>query len=170
MEKAVVHIDRQATSLLGITLWSNIIVSVLLLFVNAVNLYRAETESELLISFASPEMVFLISLALCVWMIFGCVGVIATKRRIEKVFLSWSDEGVEGISMPDPISKRMGEPFQLKFSEIRFVGITEIPLTKRGTVPSLKICNDEKVYIVPAPEKLDEIVKMISDHMAPSRT
>ena len=169
MEKTIIHIDRQATSLLGITLWSNIIVSFLLLFVNAVNLYRAETGSELLIAFASPEMVFIISLALCVWMIFGCVSVVATKRRIGSVFLSYSDECIEGVSMPDPLSKRAGDPFQLKFSEIQFVGITEVPLTKRGTVPSLKISDGERVYVVPALEKLEETVKLISDHMAPSK-
>jgi len=166
MQKTTAVVDRQATSLLGMTLWSNIVVSALLLIVNAVNLYRAEAGKELLISLASPEVVLILSLALCVWMAYGCVGVLATKRRLSRVYISCSEEGVEGVSMPNPTNSGEGEPFQLAYDEIRYVGVAEVPLTKKGTVPSLKLSDEKRNYVVPAPEKLEELVREIADRIS----
>ena len=165
MQKLTASVDRQATMLLDMTFWSSVVVIVLLLVINAVNLFRANSGGEPLISLAEPDLVLIVSLAICVWMAFGGGGALATKKRLSRVNISCSDLGVSGISMPDPANGDVGEPFSLPYSEIRFVGSVEIPFTKRHQVPSLKLKDDQRCYIVPAPEGLPEIVRLISEHM-----
>lgn len=165
MQKLTASVDRQATMLLDLSFWSSAVVMVLLLAVNAVNMLRAGAGGEPLISLASPDLVLIVSLALCVWLAYSAVGALATRKRLSRVCVSCSEQGVSGVSMPNPSSGDKGEPFSLLYEEIRFVGSVEIPFTKKHQVPSLKLKDDQRSYIVPAPEGLPEIVRLISERM-----
>ncbi len=165
MQKFTASVDRQATMLLDMSFWSSIVVIVLLMIVNTVNLLRANAGGEPLISLASPDLILIASLAICVWLAFGGVRALATKKRLSRVCICCSEESVDGVSMPNPANGDQGEPFSLPYRDIRFVGSVDVPLTKRQQVPSLKLKDDQRSYIVPAPEGLPEIVRIISDRM-----
>ncbi len=165
MQTTTIQVDRQATSLLDMTFWSNIAVMILLLVVNAVNLIRVNAGSEALITLAAPEMILIVSLALCVWLAFGCGSALATKKRLSHVYITCSDNGVDGISLPTPTERAAGESFALPYASIRFAGIVETPITKKHNVPSLKLSDGEKTYIVPALDDIDLALQTISDHM-----
>lgn len=165
MQKLTASVDRQATILLDMSFWSSVVVIVLLMIVNTVNLLRANAGGEPLISLASPDLILIASLAICVWLAFGGVRALATKKRLSRVCVCCSEERVDGISMPNPVNGDEGEPFSLPYRDIRFVGSVDVPLTKRQQVPSLKLKDDQRSYIVPAPEGLPELVRIISDRM-----
>lgn len=165
MQSRTASVDRQATMLLDMTFWSSVVVIVLLLIVNTVNMLRAGSGGEPLISLASPDLILIVSLAICVWLAFGGGQALATKKRLARVSVTCSDLGLSGISMPDPANGSEGEPFSLPYGDIRFVGSVEIPFTKRHMVPSLKLKDDQRTYIVPAPEGLPEIIRFISDQI-----
>ena len=165
MQKFTASVDRQATMLLDMSFWSSIVVIVLLMIVNTVNLLRANAGDEPLISLASPDLILIASLAICVWLAFGGVRALATKKRLSRVCVCCSENSVDGVSMPNPSNRDQGEPFSLPYQDIRFVGSVDVPLTKRQQVPSLKLKDDQRSYIVPAPEGLPEIVRIISDRM-----
>lgn len=165
MQQTTAKVDRQATSLLDMSFWSNLAVMVLLLVVNAVNLLRVDAGAEPLIAMASPEMVMIFSLALCVWLAYGCYGVLSTRRRLSRVYVTCSESGVEGVSLPNPVVRDAGEPFSLAYAQIKFVGVAEAPLTKKQNVPSLKLGDGQKSYLVPAPEGLEQLIRLIAERM-----
>jgi hypothetical protein len=165
MQKHTAFVDRQATMMLDMTFWSSMVVIVLLLVINTINMLRASSGGEPLISLASPDLILIASLAICVWLAFGGVRALATKKRLSRVCVCCSETSVEGVSMPNPANGDMGEPFSLLYQDIRFVGSVDVPLTKRQQVPSLKLKDDQRSYVVPAPEGLPEIVRLISDRM-----
>ncbi|MCE5188936.1 MAG: hypothetical protein LLF75_07115 [Eubacteriales bacterium] len=165
MQKTTAGVDRQATILLDMTFWSNMVVIVLLIIVNTINMIRAGSNTEPLISMASPELVLIASLALCVWMAFAGGSALATKRRLSRVHISCSEDGVEGVSMPNPANGDSGEAFSLSYHAIRFVGVVEVPITKKHMVPSLGMKDDQRSYIVPAPENLQELVRSLTERM-----
>lgn len=165
MQTFTARVDRQATSLLNISVWSNLAIIALLAVVNVVNFLRAGANGEPLIAMASPEIVLIVSLALGIWLVFGCYGTLATKKRLTGVYVSCTENGVEGISMPNPIIRGAGESFSLAYDQIEFVGAVEAPLTKRHKVPSLKLSDGAQTYLVPAPEELDHLIRMISERM-----
>lgn len=165
MQKYTASVDRQATMLLDMSFWSSIVVIVLLMIVNTVNLLRANAGGEPLISLASPDLILIASLAICVWLAFGGVRALATKKRLSRVCVCCSEDRVDGVSMPNPANGDQGEPFSLPYQDIRFVGSVDVPLTKRQQVPSLQLKDDQRCYIVPAPEGLSELVRLIADRM-----
>ena len=166
MQKVTASVDRQATMLLDMTFWSSVVVAALLLIVNAVNMARVNAGADALISLGSPDLVLIVSLALCVWLAFNGGGALATTKRLSRVSVTCTEHGVEGVSMPNPANGEKGEPFSLPYSEIVFVGSVEIPISKRHQVLSLKLSDDQRNYIVPAPEGLQEIVRLISERMS----
>ena len=166
MQTTTAKVDRQATSLLDLTFWSNIAVMILLLVVNGVNLLRVNSGEEALITLAAPELILIVSLALCVWMAFGCGSALATKKRLSRIYVTCSESGVEGISMPNPIERCAGEVFSLPYAKIKFAGVVEAPISKKHNAPSLKLINDdEKSYIVPAVDNIDLVLRTICDQM-----
>ena len=165
MQKFTASVDRQATILLDMSFWSSIVVIVLLMIVNTVNLLRASAGGEPLISLASPDLILIASLAICVWLAFGGVRALMTKKRLSRVCVTCSETGVSGVSLPNPSMGDSGEPFSLAYQEIRSVGSVEVSLTKRQQVPSLQLKDDQRCYIVPAPEGLPELVRLIADRM-----
>ncbi len=165
MQSRTASVDRQATMLLDMMFWSSIVVIVLLMIVNTINLLRVRSGGEPLISLASPDLILIVSLAICVWLAFGGGQALATKKRLARVCVTCTELGLSGISMPDPANRDEGEPFSLPYGDIRFVGSVEVPFTKRHMVPSLKLKDDQRTYIVPAPEGLPEIIRFISEQM-----
>ena len=165
MKEHTASVDRQATMLLDISFWSSMLVILLLLVINTVNMLRARAGGEPLISLASPDLILIASLAICVWLTFGGVRAMATKKRLSRVCVTCTELGVSGVSLPNPSAGDSGEPFSLPYGEIRFVGLVEVALTKRHQVPSLQLKDEQRCYIVPAPEGLAELIRLIADRM-----
>jgi len=159
------RVSKQATSLLDITFWSNLVVIALIVVINVINLLRASAQQGNLIEIASPEFVVVVSVILCVWMGVRALSAIFTKRRLGSVYISLTETGVEGVSMPEPMSGRKGESFSLAYREITEVHRVEVPITRRNPVPSLRIGNSEESYTIPAPEQMDELIRLISAQM-----
>ena len=151
MKEHTASVDRQATMLLDISFWSSMLVILLLLVINTVNMLRARAGGEPLISLASPDLILIASLAICVW--------------LSRVCVTCTELGVSGVSLPNPSAGDSGEPFSLPYGEIRFVGLVEVALTKRHQVPSLQLKDEQRCYIVPAPEGLAELIRLIADRM-----
>lgn len=165
IQNQTLYVDRQSIGLLNASVWANVIVALALIAVNVINYMRAEAGSDTLVSFATPGLTMLVSVALCVWMAYNCFGMLASKARLKRVFIACREDCVEGVSLPDPTSGRPSKPFSLTYGKIRYVGVVETALTKKHTAPSLKICDSENDYIVPAPERIDEIVRYIAERM-----
>jgi len=154
-KKLTATVDRQAMSLLDITFWSNIVVTGVIVAINAVNLLRTDGKS--LISAASPEIVLLASALLCIWMAARAVSAVVTKNRLKEVSVSLGETGVEGVSLKDPMRERRGEYFSIAYADITQVLIVNVAITKKHTVPSLKIDGRDVSYVIPAPENLQLI-------------
>jgi len=165
MEKITAKVDRQATSLLDITIGSNLIVILIIIGINIVNLVRANSAEGALLSAASPNLVIIVSLALVLYLLYGCWGAFSTRRRLGKVFVSIDDSGVSGVSLSNPTTAERSEEFSVPFSQIQSVSVDGVALTKKHTVLSLKLETAERAYYVPAPEGLKELVQLIADHM-----
>ncbi|NLI55074.1 MAG: hypothetical protein GX417_12260 [Clostridiales bacterium] len=163
--KKTAAVDRQASSLLDITFWSNIFVILVLVGINAFNIARAGTEQGALITAASPVLVLIASLALAVWMGYACVDAMKTKRWLIKVGITLDESGVSGYALENPSLGKAGEPFSLRYSELRHVGVVEAAITKKHSFPSLKLSTADRSYIIPAPDGLDELIREISDRM-----
>jgi hypothetical protein len=157
------NVDRQATSLLDITFWSNIVVIAVVIGINIVNIVREGTGGERVISFASPEFVLILSTALCVWMLARAISALVTKRRLKTVFLAVSDDGIAGVSMPEPMTNKQEKRFSVAFDQVCEVRTVEVAITKKHNVPSLKIGTADEWFIIPVPERLQEIVAMLSE-------
>lgn len=158
-------VDRQATSLLDITFWSNLVVIAVVVAINIVNIIREGTGGRLLISFASPEFVMIASAILCVWMLVRAISALITKKRLKSVFIGVTDQGIEGVSLPEPMKKTKGRLFSIPFDQICEATIVEIAITKKNVVPSLKIGTTRESYTIPAPERMRFILDMILEHM-----
>jgi len=141
------------------------VVIALVVVINAINLFRSAAQQDDLIEIASPEFVVVVSVILCVWMAVRALSAIFTKRRLKSVYVSLTEDGVEGVSMPEPMSGRKGESFSLAYREITDVHRVEVPITRRNPVPSLRIGNSEEGYTIPAPEQMDELILLISERM-----
>lgn len=166
MEKITVRVDRQATSLLDVSFWSNLVVILVIIGINGVNLFRAGTEQAATGSISTPQLVILVSLGLIVYMGFISYSSMMTKRRLNKVFLSIDDSGVSGVSLPSPMLAKEGVSFSVPFSQIQSVSLDGTALTKKHTALSLKLEADGQMYVIPAPERLKEIESIISEHLA----
>jgi hypothetical protein len=160
------RVSRQATSLLDIAFWSNLVVIAIVIVINVINLCRSAAQDERLIAIASPELVVIASALLCVWMAVRAISALLTKRRLRSVYICVTQDGIEGVSMPEPMSGRKGVPFSLPFREITELHKVETPIARRSTVPSLRIGNSEVSYTVPAPEQMEELMVLISDQMS----
>jgi hypothetical protein len=165
MQKITAKVDRQATSLLDLTLWSNVIVVLIIIGINIVNIIRSNSEQGALVNAASPGLVAIVSLALILYLCYGCLGAFMTRRRLGGVFVTLDDAGVSGVSMPNPMSSEPGETFSVVFTQIQSVSIDGVAITKKHTALSLKLESDGRTYIVPAPEGLKEIVSRIAEQM-----
>lgn len=169
MQRIESKIDRQAASLLDIMFWSNIVVIALLVVINAVNFYRVGSGGEALVTIASPEIIGVASVLLVCYLVYGSARAMLTRARLNRVFVSVSDSGVAGFSLPEPMSKKKGVRFSVPFAEITEVSTVLVAISKKHEVPSLKIGCQECIYIVPAPENLRDIVAAVSDRMHPQR-
>lgn len=165
MKEIKSRVSKQATSLLDITFWSNLVVILLVVVINAINLIRYNAQEGRLIEIASPEFVVVASVILCAWMAVRAFSAIITKKRLKGVYVSVTETGVEGVSMPEPMTGRKGEPFSLAFHEITDVHRVEVPITKRNPVPSLRVGNGEASYTIPSPEQMDELILLITERM-----
>lgn len=165
MEKITAKVDRQATSLLDITIGSNLIVILIIIGINIVNLIRANSAEGALLSAASPNLVIIVSLALVLYLLYGCWGAFSTRRRLGKVFVSIDEAGVSGVSLSNPTTAEQPEPFSIPYARISSVSVDGVALTKKHTVLALKIESAERAFFVPAPEGLKELVQLIADQM-----
>jgi len=170
MESLHAKADRQTTSLLDISFWSNISIILLLAVANYVNFARVTAGNAPLLTFAAPELVLIASLALALWLAYGCFGLLATMRRLRAVSVKADEKCVSGYALENPCAREEGENFSVPYADIRFVGIVDVAITKKHTAPSLKIATDERAYVVPAPEKLHELVRWISEHIPEQQT
>ena len=165
MQKNTYSVDRQATSLLDITFWSNVVVITLLIAINAVNFQRAATGGETLVKIASPELIAIISGVLAVWMGVGCFTAMRVKARLKKVFLRLSETGVSGVSMPEPMNNKKGTPFEIAYADVTEIRAAEMHITTKSTVSSLRIVCGERQYDVPAPERMQELMELLADRI-----
>ena len=165
MQKNTYAVDRQATSLLDITFWSNIAVIALLIAINAVNFYRAATGGETLVKIASPELIAIISGILALWMGVSCFTAMRVKTRLKKVFLRLTETGVAGISMPEPMNNKKGRAFEVAYADITEIRTAEMHVTTKSTIASLRIVCGEQEYDVPAPEHLQELMELLADRI-----
>lgn len=169
MEPITVRVDRQALSLLDITKWSNLACALLLAGLNVVGLFRSSGAEEAAQNPAlSPDLLLLLSVFIGGWMILRAVQAVAVKRRLDRVTLTVSDDGVEGVSLPAPTARDGdfpdGEHFSVPFSAIEGASVVEVAITKNHKAPSLRLECGEAVYIVPAPERLKELLELINRH------
>ena len=169
MQKINSRVDRQATSLLDIMFWSNIVVIALLAVINAVNFYRVGSGGEALVKIASPEIIGVASALLVCYLVYGCVRAMLTRARLNRVFLRVLETGLEGLSLPEPMTSKKGKRFSVPFLEITEVSTVLVAISKKHEVPSLKIGCVEQIYIVPAPENLREIITTMSEQMHPPK-
>lgn len=167
MQKISSKVDKQATSLLDIMFWSNIVVIALLAVINAINLVRAGSGGEPLVKLASPEIIALASALLVCYLAYGCVRTMLTRIRLNRVSVVLTESGVEGVSLPEPMTSKKGKRFSTTFEEITEVSTVLVSISKKHETPSLKIGCGESIYIVPAPENLREIIAAVSDRMHP---
>ena len=164
MVPVTVKADRQKTSLLIYMLWSNVVVILAIIGLNLFNLARANS-GDTLVSVAEPQLVLLVSFAMILYLGYGCFTALATKRRLDQVFLSLDDKGVSGFSLPHPMTAEAGEVFSLSYREIISVSIEEVAFTKKHTAYAIKLETAERSYLVPAPERIKEIVSSIAERM-----
>ncbi len=164
-QQTTAKVDRQATGLLDISFWSNIVVMVLIIGITAVNFFRAQTAQGALLSNASPELVLIVSAALVLYLGYGCFTVMTTKLRLNQAYISIDQAGVSGCSLEKPMMREPGEPFTAAFGEIRSVSIVGVPITKKHVAASLKIETADRSYVVPAPEGLHDLVNTLSERM-----
>ena len=165
MQKITAKVDRQATVLLDIMFWSNIIVLLFIVVINAINLVRVNLGQTALLTTASPSLVLLVSFAIVLYLGYNCFSSLAIKKRLNGVSVTLDEAGVSGLSLPSPTTSEKAEPFSVPFSQIETVSISEISITKKHMAPSLKIETAARAYYVPAPEGLKELVRTIADQM-----
>lgn len=165
MQKNNYAVDRQATSLLDITFWSNIAVIALLIAINAVNFYRAATGGVMLVKIASPELIAIISGILAIWMGVSCFTAMRVKARLKKVYLRLTETGVMGISMPEPMNNKKGTAFEIAYADITEIQVAEMHVTAKSTISSLRIVCGKQEYDVPAPEHLQELMELLGDRI-----
>ncbi len=165
METLHVKADRQTTSLLDFSFWSNVAIILLLVVANFANYAQVSAGKGPIFTFAAPELVMIASLALVLWLGYACIGLTATKRRLRLVRVTLDDTGVSGYALEHPSTPETGEDFFLAYQQIRYVGVVDVAITKKHNAPSLKIATDERGYVVPAPEQLLELVKRIAEKM-----
>ncbi len=163
MEKMTRRVDRQATSLLDMTFWSNLIVILLIIILNIVNLIRSGLSQAAGSTIASPQLVILVSLALIVYMGYVSFNAMMTKKRLKGVVITVDDAGVTGYSMPNPTTNVPGEAFSIGYDQIRSISIEGVSISKKHVALSLKIETEEDVYVVPAPEGLNELAQTIEE-------
>jgi hypothetical protein len=165
MQQMRVRADRQVTSLLDFTFWSDLVVILVIVGVNIVNILRANGGQGALVTAAEPELVLIVSFALVLYLGYGCVQALSIKSRMNRVFVSLDETGVSGLSLPNPTTGVPGEEFSISYDKITSVSVEEIAITKKHVAPSLKLEADEQSYHVPAPEHLKEIVQQIAERM-----
>ena len=165
MQKMTVKADRQVTSLLDFTFWSDFAVILAIVALNIVNLLRANGGQGAMITAAEPGLVLMVSFSLTIYLGYGCFNALSIKRRLARVYVSLDEAGVSGVSLPSPMSGRAGEAFTVSYGQIVSVSMEEVAITKKHAAPSLKLETDGQSYIVPAPERLKEIVQQIAERM-----
>ena len=165
MEKVTAKVDRQATSLLDISLGSNVIVILIIIAINIINLVRANSGQGALVTAAAPGLVIIMSLALVLYLAYGSWSVFTTRRRLGRVFITLDETGVSGVSLQNPTTSEPAEPFSVPYAQIQSVSVDGVAITKKHTALSLKIETAERVYQVPSPEGLKELVQAIADKM-----
>ena len=157
--------DRQVTSLLDFMFWSDLVVILAIVVLNIVNILRASSGQDAMITAAEPELVLIVSFALVLYLGYGCFNALSIKRRLGRIYVSLDETGISGVSLPNPMSGIAGEAFTVSYEKIVSVSIEEVAITKKHVAPSLRLEADEQVYIVPAPERLKEIVQRIAERM-----
>ena len=165
MNQITAKVDRQTTILLDFMFWSNVLVLAFIVVINVINFARVNLGQKALLTTASPQLVLLVSFAIVLYLGYNCYNALAIKRRLVGVSVTLESSGVSGLSLPSPATNEKAEPFSVPFSQIETVSIVEIAITRKHTVPSLKIETAERAYYVPAPEGLKELVRMIADQM-----
>ena len=165
MPRTTAKVDRQATILLDITFWSNAVVLLFIVVINAINLARVNSGQAALITTATPSLVLVVSFAIVVYLGYNCFSSLATKRRLSVVSVTIDEEGISGLSLPNPTTNEKAESFSVPFSQIETVSIVEIAITKKHMAPSLKIETDANAFYITAPEGLKELVRTIADQM-----
>ncbi len=165
MNDRTAKVDGQTKRLLDMNFWSNFAAILIIAGITAANMLRADAEQGALVGATSPQLVFIVSLALILWMGNSCIKAIKTKYRLSKVFITLDERGVTGYAMEDPMGSAPGQAFTLAYGDIQSVEITDVAITKKNSVPSLTLSGAEKSYVVPAPEGLHELIEAISDRM-----
>lgn len=165
MQLITAKADRQTTSLFDFMFWSDVVVILAIVGLNIVNLSRANTEQGALVSVAEPQLVFIVSLALMMYLCYGCYTALATKKRFGNVFVTLNDAGVSGYSLPHPATGERGEVFSALYDDIVSVSLIEVAVSRKHIAPALKIETEENSFVVPAPEHVKELVNQIAERM-----
>ncbi|MBA4347950.1 MAG: hypothetical protein C0413_03765 [Clostridiales bacterium] len=165
MQKITVRADRQVTSLLDFAFWSNVVVVLAVITINIINFLRMSSGQPAFVTAVAPEMFVMISFALALYLGFKCLTTRATKKRLSAVFVTLDDAGISGLCLPNPTSSKEGETFMVTYGEIRTVSVEDVAVTKKHVAPSLKLETAERTYIVPAPEGINELIRLIADQM-----
>ena len=87
MQQIRAKADRQVTSLLDFTFWSDLIVILAIVGINIVNILRANSGQSALVTAAEPELVLIVSFALVLYLGYGCVQALSIKSRMNRVFM-----------------------------------------------------------------------------------
>ena len=94
MQQIRAKADRQVTSLLDFTFWSDLIVILAIVGINIVNILRANSGQSALVTAAEPELVLIVSFALVLYLGYGCVQALSIKSRMNRVFVSLDEARV----------------------------------------------------------------------------
>ena len=129
------------------------------------NLTRANTAQGALVSVAEPQLVLIVSLALILYLGYGCYTALATKKRFADVFVTLDEARVSGFSLPHPATGERGEAFSASYDDIVSISLVEVAVTKKHVAPALKIETEENSFVVPAPERVKELVNQIAERM-----
>lgn len=165
MQSITAKADKQTTSLFDFMFWSDVVVILAIVGLNIVNLSRANTAQGALVSVAEPQLVFIVSLALIMYLCYGCYTALATKKRFGNVFVTLDDAGVSGYSLPHPATGERGEAFTASYDDIVSVSLIEVAVSRKHIAPALKIETEENSFVVPAPERVKELVNQIAERM-----
>ena len=145
--------------------WSNIVVILAIVGLNILNFVRANTPQGALVSLAEPQLVFIVSVALILYLGYGCYTARSSKKRFGNVFVALDETGVSGYSLPRPATGESGEAFTIEYGDIVSVSIAEVAVTKKHVAPALKIETADKSFVVPAPADIKTLVNQIAEHM-----
>ena len=157
-EARIYRADKQYTSILNISKWSNLACIGVLAAICLVKYFQSGTtaaaESGNTTGLLSLDTMLLISALLSAYLLYRFFSVRRTLERIQQVYLRIDGDCVAGVSLANPMSPDRaypnGRPFTLQSYEIIDVSVREITYLKQNMAPALTIKTPEDTYVIPA--------------------